>query len=175
MADRGSMNLPADAIVDILLRLPTSSRRRFRLICKHWRDLIDERTPERQARSKILAFDRQVGISTAYVFDDKDGGLRHTWKYTLPREGRTFVDMVGTCNGLLCMTEVSCYGGRVLAVTVSNPITGDKLTLPRLPRSANSTTYYGPYLFSFGYHPSTRSCTSRSKPGGKTVLCWCAP
>ncbi|KAK3157097.1 hypothetical protein QOZ80_2AG0116110 [Eleusine coracana subsp. coracana] len=66
-----------------------------------------------------------------------------------------FIDMIGTCNGLLCMTELYFCDGRVLVVTVTNPITGEKLTLLRLPRSANSHVYYGPYMFSFGYHPRT--------------------
>ena len=43
-----------DVLVEILLRLPPSSRRRFRLICRLWRDLISERTTEMQSRASPL-------------------------------------------------------------------------------------------------------------------------
>ena len=76
MAGEG-FDVPTDAFVEILLRLPTSARRRFRLVCKRWRDVIDERTPERQVRTKTLAFIGQRRSSRALVFDNKDGRRRH--------------------------------------------------------------------------------------------------
>lgn len=81
MAEDDSFTLPTDAFVDILLRLPTSARRRLRLVCKRWRDVINERTPERQLRAKILAFTSQDRVSRAFVFDDKTGHRRHAWTY----------------------------------------------------------------------------------------------
>ncbi|XBJ05447.1 hypothetical protein VPH35_024233 [Triticum aestivum] len=48
MADAGCPDLPADVLVDILLRLPPSSRRRVRIVCRLWRDVIGERTMEMQ-------------------------------------------------------------------------------------------------------------------------------
>ncbi|GJN15865.1 hypothetical protein PR202_gb02810 [Eleusine coracana subsp. coracana] len=51
-----SFSLPSDVLVLIVLLLPTSARRRLRLVCKLWRDVIDERTSEMQSRSKTLAF-----------------------------------------------------------------------------------------------------------------------
>jgi CRP-like cAMP-binding protein len=38
-------SLPTDAFVEILLRLPPSWQRLVRLVCRHWRAIIDERTP----------------------------------------------------------------------------------------------------------------------------------
>jgi hypothetical protein len=35
-----------DVLLDILQRLPPSSRRRARLVCRHWRDVMDDRTTE---------------------------------------------------------------------------------------------------------------------------------
>ncbi|KAK3122055.1 hypothetical protein QOZ80_8BG0664540 [Eleusine coracana subsp. coracana] len=49
-----SIPLPIDAFVEVLLRLPTSARRRFRLVCKRWSDVIDERTSEKQDDGLVL-------------------------------------------------------------------------------------------------------------------------
>lgn len=72
MANDGS-GLPTDVLVLILLRLPTSARRRFRLVCKLWRDAIDERTTEMRSRPNIVAFLSQPGGARARVFHDEDG------------------------------------------------------------------------------------------------------
>ncbi|CAO2191919.1 unnamed protein product [Urochloa humidicola] len=87
MEDEGFNNLPTDAFVEILLRLPPSARRRFRLVCKRWRDVINERTSERQVRTKILAFISDWSSSRAIVFDDKDGHPRHEWTYNSATRG----------------------------------------------------------------------------------------
>ncbi|CAL4980249.1 unnamed protein product [Urochloa decumbens] len=82
-ADEGFNNVPTDSLVEILLRLPTSARRRFRLVCKRWRDTIDERTPEPEVRTKILVFISQCPRSRAIVLDDdKDGCYGHEWTYS---------------------------------------------------------------------------------------------
>jgi F-box interacting protein len=63
--------------------------------------------------------------------------------------------MVGTCNGLLCLTEVHPRNGRVLVV-VTNPVTGDKAKLPPLPPpSAGTDVSVCRDMFSFGCHPTT--------------------
>ncbi|WVZ62975.1 hypothetical protein U9M48_012661 [Paspalum notatum var. saurae] len=107
MADDGSFVFPTDALVEVLRRLPTNSPRRFRLVCKHWRDAIDERTSERQVRTKILVFTASRGHdgdSCAYVFGDEAERPRHEWTY--PRSSDDgVVDLVATCNGLLCLRE----------------------------------------------------------------------
>ncbi|TVU05402.1 hypothetical protein EJB05_48563, partial [Eragrostis curvula] len=56
----------ADTLVNILLRIPPSARRRLRLVCKHWRDVIDDRLPAPRACAKILLF----------VFDPRSSGTR---------------------------------------------------------------------------------------------------
>ncbi|TVU05401.1 hypothetical protein EJB05_48562, partial [Eragrostis curvula] len=55
--DAESWNIPDDAFMEVLLRLPRSSRRRLRLVCRRWRKVIDERTPELiKSRAVPLAF-----------------------------------------------------------------------------------------------------------------------
>nr|CAB3504052.1 unnamed protein product [Digitaria exilis] len=78
MADEEGFDLlPTDTFVAVLVRLPTSARRRSRLVCKRWRDVIDERTAERQVRTKILAFNSEWRSSRVVVFDDQHGRRRH--------------------------------------------------------------------------------------------------
>ncbi|CAO2202361.1 unnamed protein product [Urochloa humidicola] len=174
MEDEGFNNLPTDAFVEILLRLPLSARRRFRLVCKRWRDVINERTPERQVRTKILAFICDGPSSRAIVFDDKDGRPRHEWTYNSATSG--FVCMVGTCNGLICLHDIG-EGGRSV-ITVANPITGEVVALPPSP-TAGDSSIIGLGLYGFGYHPTTGRykvvhVSSHTSPDGGT-RCTCSP
>ncbi|CAL5013233.1 unnamed protein product [Urochloa decumbens] len=151
MADDEVFNLPTDALVEILLRLPTSARRRFRLVCKLWRNVIDERTPERQVRTKILTFISHGRSSRATVYDDKDGHRRHEWTYNWSTYGGA-VHMVGTCNGLICLHNAG--EGVRSPIRVANPVTGEAVALP--PLSATIWNSFGHLeVYGFGYHPVT--------------------
>ncbi|CAL5013236.1 unnamed protein product [Urochloa decumbens] len=149
MADKEGFSVPTDALTEIFLRLPTSARRRFRLVCKLWRDAIDERTPERQVQTKILAFISHGQSSRAIVFDDKDGHRRQEWAYNSTTRG--VVEMVGTCNGLICLHDADA--GDRSVITVANPITGEAVALPPPPAAWGSLRRRG--LYAFGYHPTT--------------------
>ncbi|CAL4999505.1 unnamed protein product [Urochloa decumbens] len=175
--------LPTDAFVEVLLRLPTSSRRRFRLVCKRWRGIIDERTPERRSRAKILAFFSEAGASRAVVHadDQQDGGDEQEWRFRSSCfDCRTYeygsvVRLAGTCNGLLCLRDylpLPCHRiGPTIAVV--NPVTGEESAAIPCPPESLSWDYNGGYRrvveLSFGYHPTTGkykvvrvSCTSES-------------
>ncbi|TVU05374.1 hypothetical protein EJB05_48533, partial [Eragrostis curvula] len=160
MAEDG-FTLPTDAFVEILLRLPTSARRRFRLVCKRWRDVINERTPERQTRSQILAFISCSSRSRALVFD-KVGRPQYTWTYYSSSYYTAYVYMVGTCNGLICLLDADCPAGAdvdsrttapMSTITVANPITGETKALPPVPTAWDPNRSRG--LYAFGYHPTT--------------------
>ncbi|CAL4999534.1 unnamed protein product [Urochloa decumbens] len=148
MADEEGFSVPTDALTEIFLRLPTSDRRRFRLVCKLWRDAIDERTPERQVQTKILAFISHGQSSRAIVFDDKDG---HRRQEAYNSTTRGVVEMVGTCNGLICLHDAD--DGDRSVITVANPITGEAVALPPPPAAWGSLRRRG--LYAFGYHPTT--------------------
>jgi hypothetical protein len=63
-----------DVLVDILLRLPPSSRRRARLVCRHWRGAVDDRTSEMQSRAVRNLISVQHGrTASGYVVDDLSG------------------------------------------------------------------------------------------------------
>ncbi|TVU05391.1 hypothetical protein EJB05_48551, partial [Eragrostis curvula] len=154
MADDG-FSIPDDAFVQILGLLPTITRRRFRLVCKHWRDIINERTPVGQVRTKILAFFSQPGSSRALVFGDKDGHRRHAWTFPCSHDGGQ-IHMVGTCNGLICLLESwKADGASFSAITVINPITNEKRELPPVPDSWGCEQLRDHGKYSFGYHPTT--------------------
>ncbi|KAL6644277.1 hypothetical protein ACP70R_015885 [Stipagrostis hirtigluma subsp. patula] len=149
--------LPTDAFVEILLCLPTSSRRRLRLVCKRWRDVIDERTPERQVRSTILTcisgIDGSFGIRI--LREQPELHPSPVWEITCSG----YVYMVGTCNGLVCLHEIQASGddgGGASVITVANLATGENLVLPPVPApwrpSDHSRTRW---RYSFGYHPTT--------------------
>jgi hypothetical protein len=42
------MDIPPELVLDILVRLPWTSRRRARLVCRSWRDLVHHHTTEMQ-------------------------------------------------------------------------------------------------------------------------------
>ncbi|KAI4968165.1 hypothetical protein ZWY2020_005277 [Hordeum vulgare] len=152
---RTSMYIPADVFAGILLRLPPSSRRLARLVCRQWRDVVDTRTAEMQSRAKPLVV---TDAGSAHVVDDLSTGRhRVLWDGVptdLPRERRKVV--IGTCNGLICVCDNREVNG---AITVINPVTGEKLSLPPLPSTigAPERSYIVGWheAYGFGYHPTT--------------------
>ncbi|CAL5013180.1 unnamed protein product [Urochloa decumbens] len=138
----GCWDFPADAFAEILLRLPATSRRRLRLVCRHWRAVIDERAPAATpSEPKPLVYvirDMGWGSATAsaYVMDDvaSGGRFREVWRGGPDTTGRSYdTRLVGTCNGLLCLCDNIRPGG---AVSLVNPATGESLALPPLPGSS---------------------------------------
>ncbi|KQJ87429.1 hypothetical protein BRADI_4g11065v3 [Brachypodium distachyon] len=150
------MGIVLDVLVEILQRLPTSSRRRFRLVSRQWRDIIDTRTTEMQSRAKPLI----VSMGSVYIVDDlPTGGHRMLWTGDATNHSERAMRVVGTCNGLICMCENRKPGG---AITVVNPVTGETLDVPALPQTAERawSLFAGDILnwheaYSFGYHPTT--------------------
>ncbi|KAF7073714.1 hypothetical protein CFC21_078661 [Triticum aestivum] len=157
--------LPTDLLVEILLRLPPSARRRARLVCKLWHDLVAEHTTEMQSRAKVLLW--HAGSAAAYVVDDlsssSTGSYTELWRIARVPGERTYyypdeVQLVGTCNGLLCICDNrgERTGG---TVTLVNPATGEKLSIPPLPGAAQFALNYHcqkwDRAYSFAYHPTS--------------------
>ncbi|CAM0947367.1 unnamed protein product [Alopecurus aequalis] len=153
--DAGCWEFPADVLVEIFRRLPTSSRRRFRLVCRLWRELIDDRTTEMQSRAKALLWNAQYSV--AYLIDDlsssSKGNCTELWR---PADGDrrwySGLQLVGTCNGLLCLCDnENMLGG---AITLVNPATGEALPVPPLPCAGEITeTNCWVQAYAFAYHP----------------------
>jgi F-box interacting protein len=66
--------------------------------------------------------------------------------------------VIASCNGLICVCDNRKPGG---AITLTNPVTGETLAVPPLPRYSSSRQGHPAPLvswheaYSFGYHPVT--------------------
>ncbi|KQK07999.1 hypothetical protein BRADI_2g38890v3 [Brachypodium distachyon] len=111
--------LPADVVLAIVRRLPPSARRRSRLVCRLWHDVVTHRTPEMQSRPKaLLWYPSSTAVS---IVDPCSASPSPRELRTSPRKG---LALVGTSNGILC------------AVTLANPVTGETMPVPALPWAA---------------------------------------
>ncbi|CAL4900539.1 unnamed protein product [Urochloa decumbens] len=126
-------SIPADVFLDILLRIPPSPRRRLRLVCRHWRDIIDERAHEPVATGPREGCSRELDLQGCGV-DSVDGVV------DVAR-----VSLIGTCNGLLCLRR------KRGDIAVANPVIGETVVVDPPPTSLcrDKSSY------SFGYHPAT--------------------
>ncbi|CAL4900534.1 unnamed protein product [Urochloa decumbens] len=156
MGGDGWDGIPADVFSEILLCIPPCARRRLRLVCRHWRGVIDERAPEPRSRPKVLAFfGERRGGSRAVVFDDDalpGGGKKKNGcgARELGLEGSgadaAGVRMIGTCNGLICVLRES--GGNVAVLNAAVREMVDALP-PHTWPGLDASTY------TFGYHAET--------------------
>ncbi|CAL5005521.1 unnamed protein product [Urochloa decumbens] len=145
------LSLPTDAFVEVLLRLPPICRLWARLVCRHWRDVIDARTP-RIPPPKVLAFFSNNKTASVYVVDDLEHGQgREVWRISAKESRIRYVAAVGTCNGLLCLCDEDKPGG---AIALLNPATGETLRVPPLPVSYRRLYGYAKD-YAFGFVPAT--------------------
>ncbi|KAM3390822.1 hypothetical protein ACQJBY_012440 [Aegilops geniculata] len=153
MDDAVRWDLPTDVLVEILLRLPPSSRRRVRLVCRLWRDVVGERTAEMRSRATALIWHPWHPV--ACVVDDlsssSTGSCRELWRSVRG------VQLVGTCNGILCLCNNEERPGGV--ITLVNPAISDMLPLPPLP---SADKFIGSFhwmnwheAYSFAYQPTS--------------------
>ncbi|VAI40022.1 unnamed protein product [Triticum turgidum subsp. durum] len=135
--------LPVDVLIEVLLRLPTSSLRRFRLACRLWRDIIDTHTTEMQSRPKMLV----TTVDTIHLGEEGLPSSRWTGA------GYDGMSLVGTCNGLVCMYDSQDPDGPII---LANPVTGEMLAItPPPPMRHAKATSDSRLTFTFMYHPTT--------------------
>ncbi|KAK1697701.1 hypothetical protein QYE76_014398 [Lolium multiflorum] len=116
---------PTDAFVEILLRLPPNTRRRFRLVSRHWRNIVDESWLMFPHCPKTLVAPEE---GSPFVIDDRTGRRRDLWSSSTPSRCRSMC-IVGTSNGLVCLCDGEVRGG---PITVANLVTGETLDAPPL-------------------------------------------
>ncbi|XBH71457.1 hypothetical protein VPH35_098908 [Triticum aestivum] len=151
-----------DVLADVLQRLPPCARRRARLVCKLWRETVDERTTEMQSRAKVLLWNTRTAVAYVVVDDissSPTGRCRELWSGGSPpmySQWDADLQLVGTCNGLLCICDNGgSTGGEVALV---NPVTCEMLTLPPLPcgdQLGDRRSCRWDKAYSFAYHPTS--------------------
>ncbi|XP_078178912.1 putative F-box protein At5g52610 [Carex rostrata] len=123
-----------DLTKKILICVPAISLLRFQLVCKNWAAMIQEpqfkkdhfepnNTTNEPLRLLVVkeGFSSGVFCENSMVVDVDNLQRRKIW---IPRDLGSDGDLAGSCNGLLC-TEVKGE------ITVFNPITRDKVSLPK--------------------------------------------
>lgn len=128
--------IPADVFSEILRRMPLCPRRRLRLVCRHWHDVIDERAPEPRTHAKVLAF-----------FTERGGGGGGR-ELDLQGSGAELAGarMIGTCSNLLYVRRES---GEIEAIDVAA-----RLMLGTDPPAAGPSGEHES-TYTFGCHPET--------------------
>ncbi|KAI4989227.1 hypothetical protein ZWY2020_036544 [Hordeum vulgare] len=148
--------LPRDVLANVLLRLPASDLRRFRRICKEWREVMSDPSfidahmvqGPRGLTHTIVFFLGRSGDDGSVEPQSGDGYLfDEQWRLVARFKAGESQDMVGTCNGLLCFLDV--HQG---AISVVEPFTGESLTLPAPPTERSHQR--GAYCF--GFDPSSK-------------------
>ncbi|KAJ8420739.1 hypothetical protein Cgig2_010909 [Carnegiea gigantea] len=123
------MDLPVDSMFDILLRFPAKPLMQFKSVCKLWYQIICSPHFANLHFDKTLTLTlTQMGnANLRFIFSspylscadfDTFGNITEL-DHPLRKIGQGFVDVVGSCNGLLCLCK--CYYDSDL--TLYNPTT----------------------------------------------------
>ncbi|XP_026424690.1 F-box protein At3g07870-like [Papaver somniferum] len=170
--------LPSDLTLNILSRLPADSVLQCRQVLKTWKDLL--RQPS-YPRAHLLHQLSQINGNSftspsSHTTAGIPFGLLFFFSFTLERGNQLYYgeydnqtrnkirkinqpltvgkSVIGSCNGLICFSENYPY--HVLEPSyVSNPITGEYVTIPRIIKRGNLVDYSEFVVCGFGYHPST--------------------
>ncbi|XP_062003480.1 F-box/kelch-repeat protein At3g06240-like [Rosa rugosa] len=157
----GGKHIPEDIIVDILSRLPVKSLCRFRCVSKRWRSIVSDPqfakvqfkvASEQKTLSRRLLLCRNTSEIESFDLETPWYADTHFLrKLTGPfeyRERPPFVNVLGSCNGLVCVATrypLTCF-------YIWNPSTGFSHNLPD-PGFSNETNYIS--YSGFGYLPAT--------------------
>ncbi|KAG8375181.1 hypothetical protein BUALT_Bualt10G0073600 [Buddleja alternifolia] len=152
------MDLPIPVLHEILFRLPINSIMKVKLVCRALYELLSD--PDFAVNyTKISTFATLVGTTNfckdTCAFDNLDlvevsdshECIRTTFKTKI--RGVSGFDLVGACNGLLCL---SAWKWRTDVVYVCNPIMGEYMALPECKIEQNENSEYG-----FGFCTSTNN------------------
>ncbi|KAK9284893.1 hypothetical protein L1049_024074 [Liquidambar formosana] len=172
--DRMSKLAP-DVVIEILCKLPIKSLIHWRCVCKAWRDLIlDPRFARlhhstREPSTVVVFHFKGERKRSIYLMEPEaacDGDA--ITKVENPNLGIT---IVGSCDGLLC----SCDDLSREYFYVSNPVTGERMTLPKIKTDPKHLSVSG-----FGFSSKTNQykvirmswiCNPSGKPKLKVEIC----
>ncbi|XP_059668804.1 F-box protein CPR1-like [Cornus florida] len=155
---------PQEVLIEILSRVPVNSLLRFRCVSKSWLSLITSpnfiNTHVNQSNNNnshllIRYFSLNPSSQERYsVHFDTQTTLDHYTEFNCPFKTRskTFFRLVGTCNGLICLSDDQF--GYTYTLIIWNPAIRRCVSLPR-PRVCFDV--YGPYMFALGFGIDSRT------------------
>ncbi|KAK9285982.1 hypothetical protein L1049_025184 [Liquidambar formosana] len=130
--------LPHYVVMDIFCKLPLKSLLSCRFVCKAWRDLISDpcfATLHLAKAPAILMF--QIGnfeiLGETNIFmvepeaNHPDAITKVNMGFNIPKSD---AKIIGSCNGLLCLWDDLSPD----SFYISNPVTGECMTLPKIKR-----------------------------------------
>ncbi|KAA8526247.1 hypothetical protein F0562_008550 [Nyssa sinensis] len=152
---------PREILVDILVRLPVKSLLRFRCVCKSWCSLIESpiflATHLNQSINNTHLLIRYFSVNhkkELYSLRFDNETLNECVELKCPFKSRSgnFLRVVGSCNGLICLSDD--HFGYTYTLIVWNPAIQRCVALPK-PRVCFDVC--GPYMFAlgFGFDPKT--------------------
>ncbi|KAK9291829.1 hypothetical protein L1049_019779 [Liquidambar formosana] len=164
------LRLPSHVIGDIFCKLPIKTLIYCRCVCKAWRLLLlDPNFAQLHFATAsscvLLRFTnppfRGLGL---YDFEDAESGdsaaIVFTKQHNIPK---LEIELSSSFNGLLCFRDLGC----IEPLYVSNPITGEYMTIPTVGK--NSMGYR--FVYGFGISPNSSQCKviriSTARPYGE--------
>ncbi|CAA7018515.1 unnamed protein product [Microthlaspi erraticum] len=139
--------IPVDLFNDIISRLPVTCQLRLRCVSKNWYSSIILGPPR-----LLLAFNVESNLfvysSTQPKDLDVDSSVVATPHHT--SLGTSFYKLCRPLRGLVCILHSENNSSWAV---ISNPITGEHVTTPKLSVRGASTSIDGKAEYSFGYDP----------------------
>ncbi|KAL9228014.1 hypothetical protein vseg_003638 [Gypsophila vaccaria] len=141
---------PDDLLTEIFLLLPAKTLLRFKVVCKSWYYLITDLhfIDLHLKRSLTTKTNLHFVIKTRMLyltdFDTFENVLELDYPFKHPDHGG--VEVVGTCNGLLCLTEY-----KYSQLIIYNPTTQTNRLLPWLSEGEQLAYPNGHFNHGFGF------------------------
>ncbi|KAJ4826164.1 hypothetical protein Tsubulata_023034 [Turnera subulata] len=155
----GNFTLPSAIVEEILLLLPYKCIHRFRSVSKSWSSLLvseefqklrfKSSPPELNVQKILHSFHGCYGEDYGMPLESFDyrGGEETCTQLFFPVE-RRFLKLIGSCNGLVCLTQESLVNN-YRDIFLWNPFTG---VYRKLPHTKGMSGRYGVYrAYGFGY------------------------
>ncbi|PIA64265.1 hypothetical protein AQUCO_00100030v1 [Aquilegia coerulea] len=160
--------LPEELTLNIFSRLPIKSLMKSKCVCKTWNSSISNPhfINQHLSRSPFIGNPFIIFSTTDFIIDDNPNypkpklSIRRNFHFVEDIGGEneevkplaldpvlTYLDIVGSVNGLLCFGGTSCNGD-LITVYVFNPFTGESTQLPTLSSIPFESKHT---LFGFGF------------------------
>ncbi|GLT51002.1 hypothetical protein SLA2020_244520 [Shorea laevis] len=149
--------LPPEIRLEILSRLPITSLIDFKITSHAGYDLIADPSLPPMFRDRVsdsdpclILFNYNSTISRRLYFLDSEDCSRGVRNIDPPQHSDVY-NLVGSCNGLLCLSFPIIGGSSVShSLLIYNPFVGDAVRVPPANRFLNQREVFG-----FGFHPRT--------------------